>query len=1275
MAPPPRRRVSYVIPPPAGPVPRLQLPNHGISQHGTTGPALIPAQPTAVDTDTRSSKRPQHPRHRLGVVALALDTSTQLVGRSTPEGILYTGGRDGLVISWELGVPMKKRARKYGVTRDEQRSSTARWEMLTGWADDIIEEEEEGEEVIRDGDVLGDVKESGAWRRKRPRGRDDEIPYEEQWEMDTDAVESGKSTQFRQAAQAHSDWVNDILLCNYNQTVLSASSDGTVKAWSPHNPQNLEPVIVGTHVDYVRCLALCREQNWVASGSFDRTIKLWDLTRSSDTSNPDPLITFNPPDSSGPKSSIYALAADPFGHAIASGSPERVVRMWDPRSGRRIAKLVGHTDNIRAILISEDSRYLLTGSADASIKLWSLSSQRCLHTFTHHTDSVWSLFSSHPSLEIFYSGDRSGLVCRVDVEDCADVSEGECTVLCQDLSEHCPSTSEGINKIAVMDDNLLWTAACNSGIKRWRIPPRRAVRASVIGMVEADNPGATEYSASPVLSRKRNSYDVERPRSPLRSLNPFEFNSQLSPSIKAQHRTSLSPSLQGSITSVFEQKDQHDADTLFGIPFESLVRLTSANDPFTPYASFGRGKDPEVATLYSATSVLSVPHLSHRSPLQSTFPLQQPPALSNAPIHRSDTMNSRFVDEAVQPVNTARADYEEREVAADAVPLVKTPDHVIEGDHGLVRSITLNDRIHALTVDTAGEVAVWDIVRGTCLGKYTPEDVSAASFRGSTAGGSDRQEEKERSPREALESVRERIEGEAVVTAWSSVDTNTGVLTVHLSDKCFEAEIYADEAGYPPEKHFSDELRLNIGKWILRNLFLGFIREEQRAASRRGRDEHDHAHHRSLHRGAAPTHIELNGHSPLAIRSRTNSDASTTSARSPFSNAVLASPGMLPAISPNVPTSARSSPLLTPMIQLHPIAKDSGLSPIPQSPAVASNDATPMPRSKAGVPVGIATAPPTSSRDGDYFSLRSRQNSVSGARPPTPDDFSGWGNPKTSVDPAIPATPSTPSAGGLMGKLRHFGKSAKRANETGSIATPGGSTVTSEVPRTPAEDGTTPGPGISKSPIQSLLSNPITPPTSAEGPHLSLAPNTSLVIAEEAASGWKTLYKGSVASTGNDMKALEEAMPFWLLEYLLANRVTPIPVSKVSFILLPYPARGPDEERLPELLNTAQSKLTASRFLRVRKLTYHVQDKLDRLSGNSTYTTPRSSFDSGRPRDATAHSRPRAEEHYEILCNDLVLPLDMTLAAVRQYVWRQSVELVMYYRRRTPHRSSLEQSR
>ena len=86
-----------------------------------------------------------------------------------------------------------------------------------------------------------------------------------------------------------------------------------------------------------------------------------------------------------------------------------------------------------------------------------------------------------------------------------------------------------------------------------------------------------------------------------------------------------------------------------------------------------------------------------------------------------------------------------------------------------------------------------------------------------------------------------------------------------------------------------------------------------------------------------------------------------------------------------------------------------------------------------------------------------------------------------------------------------------------------------------------------------------------------------------------------------------------------------------------------------------------------------VQDKLDKLSGGAqspaNLSTPRSSIErrsiaSGRGREHDG--RPRPEEQYEILCNDALLPLDMTLAAVRQFVWRQSAELVMHYRRRAP---------
>ena len=186
-----RCRVSYVIPPPANVPPLLQLPLRGLSRLGSIGPLLIPAEGHTTDGQLNTQKQEKNPRHRLGVSSLALDTSTQLVGRDAPEGILYSGGRDGMIMSWDLGIPMKKRDAKQD-SEDRSRRSYGRWEIMTGWADHRIDEEgEDADDHLKqsDGDILGDVTAS---TRKRQRAKLNSIPYENQWETDLVAFRPGK---------------------------------------------------------------------------------------------------------------------------------------------------------------------------------------------------------------------------------------------------------------------------------------------------------------------------------------------------------------------------------------------------------------------------------------------------------------------------------------------------------------------------------------------------------------------------------------------------------------------------------------------------------------------------------------------------------------------------------------------------------------------------------------------------------------------------------------------------------------------------------------------------------------------------------------------------------------------------------------------------------------------------------------------------------------------------------------------------------------------------
>lgn len=259
------------------------------------------------------------------------------------------------------------------------------------------------------------------------------------------------------------------------------------------------------------------------------------------------------------------------------------------------------------------------------------------------------------------------------------------------------------------------------------------------------------------------------------------------------------------------------------------------------------------------------------------------------------------------------------------------------------------------------------------------------------------------------------------------------------------------------------------------------------------------------------------------------------------------------------------------------------------------------------------------------------------------------------------------------------------------------------------------------------------PPTATDAPPLSLPSDTEVVLAEETQSGWSNIYRGTVATTGQDTTLLDKAMPMWLMQYLLTNKIPIVPSIKVSFGVAAWSGKTSSSDSSADAANPyvfflsyfslfvksifcfhrRSSRLTANRHLRVRKIlayvclellcylpfsayltvctTTQVQDKIDRTpsragsrSGSISGGTPRSSVDDHRVirsgsasspshtpysssppshmSDVEALKRPRPEDVYELLCNDVVLPLNMTLATIRHYVWRSTAELLLYYR-------------
>jgi WD repeat-containing protein 48 len=398
-------------------------------------------------------------------------------------------------------------------------------------------------------------------------------------------------TTFRAQTQAHTHWVNDIVLAQNNTALVSASSDLTVRVWRPLSDELEAPQTIGQHADYVKCLATpSSNADWVASGGLDRRICLWDLSGAGKK-----LEIEVGDEETSEKGSVYALSVSRS--MLASGGPESIVRLWDPKSGKRVTKFVGHTDNIRDILINETGDTIMTASSDQTVKVWSVTAGRCMHTLTMHNDSVWSLYSDDPALGIFYSSDRSGLVVKTDVRGTlGEMDDGLSLAVAQE--------NDGVNKVIACGD-YIWTATSSSSINRW-----------------ANVDTGDDIQLPEAYRHHRASSAASRPR-------------HLSP-----------PSTSG------HSKRE--------IPTQSVLRISNtASFPATVV------RDSDTSTTFSGLSARKGSEI--------------------------------IVDPDIGII----------------VPIHALPEETIEGQHGLVKHKLLNDRRRALTLDTAGDVLLWDLL-GVC---------------------------------------------------------------------------------------------------------------------------------------------------------------------------------------------------------------------------------------------------------------------------------------------------------------------------------------------------------------------------------------------------------------------------------------------------------------------------------------------------------------------------------------------------------------------------------
>lgn len=145
------------------------------------------------------------------------------------------------------------------------------------------------------------------------------------------------------------------------------------------------------------------------------------------------------------------------GTVIVSGSTENILRLWDPRSCNRIMKLRGHTENVRALVVSPDGNQVVSGSSDGTIKVWNLGQQRCIQTIHVHKEGVWSLLMSD-NFQYVISGSRDKNIILTELRNPSN------SILVAE--ERAPVLSLGYNT----EKTGVWATTWNSDIRLWKLP-------------------------------------------------------------------------------------------------------------------------------------------------------------------------------------------------------------------------------------------------------------------------------------------------------------------------------------------------------------------------------------------------------------------------------------------------------------------------------------------------------------------------------------------------------------------------------------------------------------------------------------------------------------------------------------------------------------------------------------------------------------------------------------------------------------------------------------
>ncbi|XP_064376115.1 transducin beta-like protein 3 isoform X2 [Dromaius novaehollandiae] len=213
---------------------------------------------------------------------------------------------------------------------------------------------------------------------------------------------------------------------------VSCAKDKSLRVWRMNKEGKVICVAQGLgHAHGVGAVSCSRlKESFVVTSSQDCTIKVWNIPESL-TSKAKAALISSPEilhaqmTERGHDKDINSVAVSPNDKLIATGSQDRLAKLWSCSDCSLLGVFTGHKRGIWCVQFSPVDQILATSSADGTMKLWGLQDFSCLKTFEGHDASVLKIIFVSRGTQLLSSGSDGLLkLWTIKTNECVKTLDG-----------------------------------------------------------------------------------------------------------------------------------------------------------------------------------------------------------------------------------------------------------------------------------------------------------------------------------------------------------------------------------------------------------------------------------------------------------------------------------------------------------------------------------------------------------------------------------------------------------------------------------------------------------------------------------------------------------------------------------------------------------------------------------------------------------------------------------------------------------------------------------